>query len=127
RLLSTLDAGPVMIMTSPEVAGRVEARKALEARGAEILVARGVREALVELGERGVASLLLEGGAALHQAAWDEQVVDFVRLYVPPPGLGAAGVRFLNGNPFLFSELLDRKVEPVGVDVLMEGYVHGPR
>jgi len=127
RLLSTLDAGPVMIVSSPEAAARAELRKALEGRGAEILVAPGVREAFVELGERGVASLLLEGGAALHQAAWDEQVVDFVRLYVTPHVLGAAGVRFLNGNPFLFSELVERKVEPLGVDVLMEGYVHGPR
>jgi diaminohydroxyphosphoribosylaminopyrimidine deaminase / 5-amino-6-(5-phosphoribosylamino)uracil reductase len=127
RLLSTLNAGPVMIVTSPEAAGRAEARNALEARGAETLVACGVREALAELGDRGVASLLLEGGAALHQAAWDEQVVDFVRLYVTPHVLGAGGVRFLNGYPFLFSELLEPKVEPLGVDVLMEGYVHGPR
>jgi diaminohydroxyphosphoribosylaminopyrimidine deaminase / 5-amino-6-(5-phosphoribosylamino)uracil reductase len=127
RLLSTLDAGPVMIVTSPEAAARAETRKVLEARGAEVVAARGVRAALAELGERGVTSLLLEGGAALHQAAWDEQAVDFVRLYVTPHVLGAAGVRFLNGNQFSFSELVERKVEPLGVDVLLEGYVHGPR
>jgi diaminohydroxyphosphoribosylaminopyrimidine deaminase/5-amino-6-(5-phosphoribosylamino)uracil reductase len=127
RLLSTLDAGPVMIVTSPEAAGRAEARTALESRGAQVLAARGVRALLADLGERGVSSLLLEGGAALHQAAWDERVVDFVRLYVTPHVLGASGVRFLNGNPFSFSELVERKVEPLGVDVLMEGYVHGPR
>jgi len=128
RLLSTLDAGPVMIVTSPEAAARADRREPLEARGAEIVVTRGgLRAALADLGERGVASLLLEGGAALQQAAWHEQVVDFVRLYVTPHLLGADGVRFLDGDPFSFAELVERRVEPLGVDVLMEGYVHGPR
>jgi diaminohydroxyphosphoribosylaminopyrimidine deaminase/5-amino-6-(5-phosphoribosylamino)uracil reductase len=128
RLLSTLGAGPVMIVTSPAAAARAEARKALEARGAAILAVRGgLTAALRELGDRGVASLLLEGGGRVQEAAWDEQVVDFVRLYVTPHVLGEAGVKFLNGRPFSFAELVERRIEPLGVDVLMEGYVHGPR
>src|SRR3954471_4024022 len=117
RLLSTLDAGPVMIVTSPEAAARADSREPLEARGAEIVVTRGgLHAALADLGERGGASLLLEGGAALQQAAWHEQVVDFVRLYVTPHLLGADGVRFLDGDPFSFAELVERRVEPLGVD-----------
>ena len=42
-----------------------------------------------------MGSLLLEGGAALHAGAWDEGLVDFVRLYVTPHVLGSAGVPLL--------------------------------
>jgi diaminohydroxyphosphoribosylaminopyrimidine deaminase/5-amino-6-(5-phosphoribosylamino)uracil reductase len=79
------------------------------------------------LGERDVGSLLLEGGAAIHQAAWDEGVADFVRLYVTPHEIGPAGVKFLNGRPFSSSGLHEARTEPLGPDVLIEGYVHGPR
>lgn len=131
RVLSTLGAGPVMIVTSPEgadAAGCADLRRALEARGAEVLAIGGsIADALARIGARGIASLLLEGGAAVHEAAWDARVVDFVRLYVTPHVLGPRGVKFLNGRPFSVASLVDRRSEPLGVDVLMEGYVHGPR
>ena len=83
--------------------------------------------ALRRLGERGVGSLLLEGGAALHAAAWDEGLVDYVRLYVTPHMLGAGGVPLLRGRSFSTAELHDRRVVPLGADMLIEGYVHRPR
>ena len=43
---------------------------------------------------------LLEGGAALHEAAWAEDVVDYVRLYVTPQSVGPGGLKFLNGRQF---------------------------
>ena len=76
---------------------------------------------------RGIGSLLLEGGAALHSAAWAEDLVDFVRLYVTPHILGPDGVPLLDGRPFSSIELIDRRVEPIGPDTLLEGYVHRPR
>ena len=128
RLLSTVGAGPVMIVTSPAGAARTDRRDALEARGVEIVaVDGGIRDAVVRLGERGIASLLIEGGAAIQRAAWDAEIVDFVRLYVTPHVLGPAGVRVLDGRPFAAAALVGRRTEPLGVDVLMEGYVHGPR
>ena len=72
-------------------------------------------------------SLLLEGGAAIHTAAWDEGVVDFVRLYTTPHVIGTGGVPFLPGRSFASLDLIDRHTEPLGPDTLMEGYVHGPR
>src|SRR5207247_2359152 len=86
RVLSTADAGPVMIVTTARAASRADVRRALEARGAEIEIAEDETfgSALGRLGRRGVGSLLLEGGAAVHQAAWRERVVDYVRLYVTP-------------------------------------------
>jgi diaminohydroxyphosphoribosylaminopyrimidine deaminase/5-amino-6-(5-phosphoribosylamino)uracil reductase len=127
RLLSTRDSGPVMIVTTERAAERPGRRAALEARGAEILVGDGtVRKAAALLGRRQVASLLIEGGAGIHGAAWDEDVVDFVRLYVTPRLLGT-GVSFLPDREFSSSALVDRRVTVLGPDVLIEGYVHGPR
>jgi diaminohydroxyphosphoribosylaminopyrimidine deaminase/5-amino-6-(5-phosphoribosylamino)uracil reductase len=129
RVLSTPDAGPVIIVTSAQAARRAELRTPLEQRGAEIDIAAAgtLRAALDRLGRREVSSLLLEGGAAVHQAAWDEGIVDFVRLYVTPHAIGPGGVRFLDGRPFSTTTLVERRVEPLGPDVLIEGYVHGPR
>jgi diaminohydroxyphosphoribosylaminopyrimidine deaminase/5-amino-6-(5-phosphoribosylamino)uracil reductase len=77
------------------------------------------------LGDRQVGSLLLEGGAIIHQAAWHEGIVDFVRLYVTPHVLGAGGVQLLNGLPLQTAALSGRRTVPLGPDVLIEGYVHG--
>jgi diaminohydroxyphosphoribosylaminopyrimidine deaminase/5-amino-6-(5-phosphoribosylamino)uracil reductase len=127
RVLSTREAGPVIIMTT--TAAGAELRRPLEDRGAEVIVAPDgtLRAALERLGTRQIASLLLEGGARVHEAAVREDVVDFLRLYVTPHVLGAGGVRFLNGFSFSTATLVERRVEPLGPDVLIEGYVHGPR
>jgi diaminohydroxyphosphoribosylaminopyrimidine deaminase/5-amino-6-(5-phosphoribosylamino)uracil reductase len=129
RVLSTGEAGPVMIVTSPEAASRDAVRRPLEDRGARIEVAADATlgAALKGLGADGIGSLLLEGGAALHAAAWDEGLVDFVRLYVTPHVLGPDGVPLLCGRTFASADLVDRRIEPLGADVLVEGYVHGPR
>jgi len=128
RLLSTRAAGPVIIVTTADGAARADARARLEQRGAEIVVADGtIRSGAAALVGRGITSLLIEGGAALHAAAWDEGIVDFVRLYVTPHVLGPTGVRFLSGRRLPPAMLAERRVEPIGPDVLIEGYVHGPR
>jgi diaminohydroxyphosphoribosylaminopyrimidine deaminase/5-amino-6-(5-phosphoribosylamino)uracil reductase len=127
RVLGTSGAGPVVLVTTGEGAASGR-RAALERRGAVIEVAEGrtLRAALDRLGALEISSLLLEGGAEVHQSAWDEQVVDFVRVYVTPHVLGG-GVRFLEGRSFATSSLVGRRVTPLGPDVLIEGYVHGPR
>jgi diaminohydroxyphosphoribosylaminopyrimidine deaminase/5-amino-6-(5-phosphoribosylamino)uracil reductase len=126
RVLSTRDAGPVIIVTTASAAGRAEVRTPLESRGAEIAVApdETFRSALQCLGERQIGSLLLEGGAALHAAAWDERLVDYVRLYITPHVLGDGGVPLLPDRSLSLAELRDRRIEPLGPDVLIEGYVH---
>jgi diaminohydroxyphosphoribosylaminopyrimidine deaminase/5-amino-6-(5-phosphoribosylamino)uracil reductase len=128
RLHSTGVASPVIIVTTADAAGREELRVPLEEAGAEIEVARDgtFLAALERLAARDIGSLMLEGGAALHCAAWDEGLVDFVSLYVTPHVLGEAGVDLLPGRSFSTATLHQRTVASIGPDVLIEGYVHRP-
>jgi diaminohydroxyphosphoribosylaminopyrimidine deaminase / 5-amino-6-(5-phosphoribosylamino)uracil reductase len=129
RVLSTPDAGPVIIVTTAASAARDDLRRPLEARGGQIEVAADgtLRAALQRLAVRQIESLLLEGGGAIHAAAWDEGLVDFVRLYVTPHALGPEGVPLLPDRAFSSVDLRDRRIAPLGPDVLIEGYVHGTR
>jgi diaminohydroxyphosphoribosylaminopyrimidine deaminase / 5-amino-6-(5-phosphoribosylamino)uracil reductase len=129
RVLSTPDAGPVIIVTTAEGAEDREARRRLEARGAQIEVAANdtFRAALECLAARQVGSLLLEGGAAVHAAAWDEDLVDYVRLYITPHLLGDGAVPLLPDRSFSPAGLHQRRIAPLGPDVLIEGYVHRSR
>ena len=73
-----------------------------------------------------IQSVVLEGGSALHRAAWDAGVVDYVQLYVAPMTLTAGGVPLLGGLPLETEALYDRATTALGPDVLTEGYVHRP-
>jgi diaminohydroxyphosphoribosylaminopyrimidine deaminase/5-amino-6-(5-phosphoribosylamino)uracil reductase len=127
-VLSTRGAGPVIIVTTAGGAARADVRGRLEARGADIEVARdgSFRAALERLGARGIGSLLLEGGAGIHQAAWNEDAIDYVRVYVTPHVLGPNAVPLMGGADIQTTRLARQRVRPLGADVLIEGYVHGP-
>jgi diaminohydroxyphosphoribosylaminopyrimidine deaminase/5-amino-6-(5-phosphoribosylamino)uracil reductase len=129
RVLSTRDAGPVIIVTTADAAARAELRTPLEDAGAEIAVARdgSFRAALERLADREIGSLLLEGGAEVIASAWDEGLVDCVSLYVTPHILGQEGVALLPGREGVSAALDDRVVQTLGPDVLIEGYVHRAR
>jgi diaminohydroxyphosphoribosylaminopyrimidine deaminase/5-amino-6-(5-phosphoribosylamino)uracil reductase len=72
---------------------------ALEAAGAQVLVATGqneparVRSALDQLGSLGVASILLEGGPHLAGAFLDAGEIDEIRLFLAPLLLGGSAAR----------------------------------
>jgi len=129
KVLSTRDAGPVIIVTTADAAASAELRTPLEAAGAEIAVARdgSFRAALEPLAQRELGSLLLEGGAEVIASAWDEGLVDCVSLYVTPHMLGQDGVALLPGRDGVSALLVDRVVQTLGPDVLIEGYVHRTR
>lgn len=126
RLWETLDAGPVLIVTTASaVEQQPERRAALEARGAHLVLADGtIRGALQALVPRGIADLLLEGGAAVHAAAWREQVVDHLRLYVANQAFGPQGVRWLPDDAVWRAFEPAPRVEPLGCDTLIDGHVH---
>jgi diaminohydroxyphosphoribosylaminopyrimidine deaminase/5-amino-6-(5-phosphoribosylamino)uracil reductase len=128
-VLSTLAAGPVMIMTSPAAAASAALIQPLVARGVTIEAVEGpaLRDTFERLADLGIESLLLEGGSEVHAAAWDEDLVDLVSIYVCPRVIGSGGVPFLGGRAFDTSMLVERREERLGPDTLIEGYVHGPR
>jgi len=129
RLFSSLAAGPVIILTSREaLAERPAERAALERVGATVLAPeeRGMRAAMRALSAFDIQSILVEGGASVHAAVWDEGIVDYVQLFVAPAALGPAGVRLFEGHDLALSSLIEPKVEVLGPDTLIEGYVHRP-
>ena len=128
RVFSTLGSGPVIIITTPESIEKNRDRaRDLERAGAELepIINGTLGDALTRLGDRQIMSLLLEGGVALHAAAWRAGLVDAVHLYVAPMTLGDEAVAWLDTDMVSIASLIDRRVTPLGPDVFMEGYVHG--
>jgi diaminohydroxyphosphoribosylaminopyrimidine deaminase/5-amino-6-(5-phosphoribosylamino)uracil reductase len=132
RLLSRALPGRVTIcVTEAAPAGR---RAALAAAGAEVWVlpADGGRVSLPalldELGRRQVTSLLVEGGATVHGAFFDADLVDRVCAFLAPVVIGgkdAPGAVAGRGAPLLAGakRLLDMEVRRLGADTLIAGYV----
>jgi diaminohydroxyphosphoribosylaminopyrimidine deaminase/5-amino-6-(5-phosphoribosylamino)uracil reductase len=128
RVLSTLEAGPVIIMGTPSAADAVPDRvRALVSTGARVELLRPpgtIRMALELLASEGITSLVLEGGATLHAAFWTAGLVDSVDLYIASRDLGPEGVPWV-AFPVLSSGLVtELSTVPVGEDVRVQGYVH---
>jgi diaminohydroxyphosphoribosylaminopyrimidine deaminase/5-amino-6-(5-phosphoribosylamino)uracil reductase len=129
RIFSTPDAGPIIVIASESTAAQHHDRvRALERAGARVLQTSAPRDlpsALATLyRDHGICSILLEGGAALHAAAWNARVVDRVRIYVTPDALGPSRVQWHLPPSFDLSALHDAHDEWLGRDRLLEGYVH---
>jgi diaminohydroxyphosphoribosylaminopyrimidine deaminase/5-amino-6-(5-phosphoribosylamino)uracil reductase len=124
KLFSTLDAGPVIIVSTPSAVEAAPQRLAeLVEAGAEVHSApEGARlAAAVEwLATRGVSSLIVEGGALLHRAFRDAGLVDRVQIFRTPATLGPRGIEWLS-EPL---DLIAVTKTPLGADTLVEGYVH---
>lgn len=128
RIFSTLDAGPVIIVsTKVSCADNQRAAAALTAAGARVVEIEepGLAPALPVLLSYEVTSLVLEGGSAIHRAALDAGVVDVVNLYIAPPLLGPTAVDWIGGGRLSWDGLQMRRATWLGDVVLVEGYVHG--
>jgi diaminohydroxyphosphoribosylaminopyrimidine deaminase/5-amino-6-(5-phosphoribosylamino)uracil reductase len=129
RLFSTLDTGPVIIVTSERAMSASHGpAEALRAAGAVLLPSEAphaVESVLRELVQHGVSSLIVEGGASLHQAFWDAGVVDRVQMFVADRVVGEQGLRWLDQPVMSAARVGGRTARPIGTDVLLEGYVHG--
>jgi diaminohydroxyphosphoribosylaminopyrimidine deaminase / 5-amino-6-(5-phosphoribosylamino)uracil reductase len=97
QLLAAADSVPLTVVVS-RAAARADT-DALEAAGAQVLVAPGeneparVRSALDQLGAGGIASVLLEGGPHLAGAFLDAGEIDEIRLFLAPILLGGRTAR----------------------------------
>lgn len=131
RFLRQRSAAPTIVATTARAA---PARtRALVRAGAEVAVVpgRGPRVDLARLmqllGERGMVSVLVEGGGELAAALLRARLVDRVAIVTAPillggdgrPMLGALGLRRLAGAP----RLVGGRVVPLGPDLLHEGPV----
>jgi len=122
RLARTTAAGPVLVLTGPEVA-ESSAAIALRDRGVEVLATDGtVPGALGVLVRHDVQALLVEGGPTLHAACWQAGVVDRVSQLVSDRVLGPDAVRW--DVPAWLNGWAPRTV-PLGHDVLLEADVYG--
>ena len=128
RIFSTGSAGPIFVVTTAAMLREAGACAAALERAGAVIVAPdsgGIGAALRELPGRDIQSIVIEGGAALHAAVWDARLVDYVQLFVAPVALGEQGVP-LDNRAFSTFALFDRRVELLGPDVMIEGYVHRP-
>jgi diaminohydroxyphosphoribosylaminopyrimidine deaminase/5-amino-6-(5-phosphoribosylamino)uracil reductase len=126
RILTTLDAGPVLILTSREAMGNERAVEALQRAGASVETTgdAGLMGACQSLAMRGVNWLILEGGRAIHEAAWRERVVDRVNVYTAPVTLGPRAVPWLSEADISSASLSNVQTFALGPDTLIEGDVH---
>ncbi len=129
RLFSTLREGPVIVLTTDATLAREPARaRALKEAGATLSgggddIERAIR-ALVAFE---ISSVLVEGGAMVHRALLDADLVDTAHIIVAPERLGAGGVLLFGTGEIGIGELTPRCIERVGPDTWMEFDVHGDR
>lgn len=127
RLLETIEAAPVLVVTTPAGAERLAAWRA---RGAEVLGlpdGPDVQSVLTELGRRGMTNLLVEGGAETLGRFQDAGEIDEIHAFVAPKlfggrdaptsvgGLGVAG----SNEAWSVTEWA---VERLGDDLLIHGF-----
>ncbi len=108
--------------------------KALAAAGAEVveMPARGgmvsLEDLLQLLGQRQIMSMMVEGGAAVFGSLFEERLLDKVLVFVAPIVIGGHGAK----NPVegrgveklsQATGITRVKVETVGSDVLISGYI----
>jgi len=127
RIFGTLSSGPVMVMTTTEMAdARASHVRDLERAGATLVSVQtdGIEAAIGALLPFGIQSLLLEGGTSLHESAWAAGVVDTVRVVVTPRVLGPSGLPWIPSSRLSLPWLRNLRVEPCGPDVIIEGDVY---
>jgi diaminohydroxyphosphoribosylaminopyrimidine deaminase/5-amino-6-(5-phosphoribosylamino)uracil reductase len=123
-VFKSLDAGPVVVATTPESCHAQSAlADGLRQAGADLLLApdHDLAGVLRQLADRDIRSMVVEGGPTLHRALWAAGLVDKVQVIVTPKVLGQAAVRWDMPADFSPMALANLRVTPLGPDVLVEG------
>lgn len=120
RVYSTGSAGPVIMVGLESVP--VDHREALHQRGVEteLFGDRRLSAVAERLAQRGVQSLLVEGGPTLQQAWVDAGIVDAVQ-YIETPVRLESGVAVTPALRAWLSRAGDRHQKVLGADRLVEG------
>ncbi|MDR5708737.1 MAG: bifunctional diaminohydroxyphosphoribosylaminopyrimidine deaminase/5-amino-6-(5-phosphoribosylamino)uracil reductase RibD [Armatimonadota bacterium] len=127
-------SSPVVVAATPRA--RPEEAERLRRCGAEVWVCAAedgrvsLRDLLRRLGERGVLSVLVEGGSTLHAAVLEAGLADRIVAFIAPvlmggreaPGpVGGAGIAEITQA----LRLRNLTVRPVGTDLCVEAEVSG--
>lgn len=106
-------------------------KQAVAAHGAELLICKenggcvDLTDLFARLGERGVQSVLLEGGSHVAGAALRAGLVDRCMIYIAPKLVGGAGTGLFAGEGVQLMgdaiRLEAMTIRRVGVDLLVEG------
>ena len=82
------------------------------------------------LGERGVTSLLVEGGAKIHGAMLRQQLYDYANLFIAPLFVGDSGLPVLTGygctDRDMAFKLVDVRYKRLGRDLMVTGLLDYP-
>ncbi|XQY92091.1 bifunctional diaminohydroxyphosphoribosylaminopyrimidine deaminase/5-amino-6-(5-phosphoribosylamino)uracil reductase RibD [Metabacillus sp. HB246100] len=111
---------------------QADVKEQLEERGINVFVTSGlhrvnVQEVVTILGEKGVSSVMIEGGAEVNGSFLMEQLVDKLVLYVAPKLIGGKSSPGFIGGEGLEKmsdaiDLSDLEMEKVGPDLKFTGY-----
>lgn len=133
RLVQSRKEGGIMVFCSPE---RDPSRQnQLEEEGVEVIVVPREKDRLSfdsileELGRLEMTSLLIEAGPTVNFSAFQQRAVDKLYCFVAPRILGGVSPLPFVGEPGFINlvdgiELSFYSIKPVGVDILVEAYVH---
>jgi diaminohydroxyphosphoribosylaminopyrimidine deaminase/5-amino-6-(5-phosphoribosylamino)uracil reductase len=132
-LFGAHSAAGTLVATCSRDADRIGA---LSSRGAEILNCKesegrvDLADLFGQLGERGIQSILLEGGSHLAGAALRAGLIDHCMIFLAPKLVGGAGLGLFSGDGVAMMgdaiRLEGMTVKRVGVDLLVEG-TPGPK
>jgi diaminohydroxyphosphoribosylaminopyrimidine deaminase / 5-amino-6-(5-phosphoribosylamino)uracil reductase len=130
RILSTVESGPVIIVTEASAAAAAPQRQSalLQAGAFVAVIADGHNfelAALRQFAQAGTSSVILEGGPTLHRAFWDRGLVDRVQMYVVSRAIGPEGLGWWATVEDVAASLEDVRSTMLGTDTLVEGDVHG--
>ncbi len=135
-IVRTAKQGPVLLLAAEDVPS--ERIDEVSGWGVEVGTVPAGADGLLDpkavarlLTERGVQSLLLEGGPRLAAAWWEAEQIDKVAVFVAPLlGVGRAGREPLPIAPLTTMDralrLRDARAETIGEDVLITGYLREP-
>lgn len=133
-LLTDTDGPPVIVVVGPDAPP--ERLRVLRDAGADLVRTEGARverlgAALDALGQRGIQSLFVEGGAGLAGAMMEAGVVDRVAWFLAPLLIGGVGAPSAIGGEgarelATAARLDGMRVERVGDDILVRGRLRVP-
>ncbi len=132
KMLNQSSTADTWVVCGPEAPLRN--KESLRARGATLLEVPIKSDGIDfqclmgTLGDKGITSVLIEGGAHVAASAIRDDVVDKALFFYAPNILGGEGIPMFAGRgPDLMSEsvpLSDVEVSRVGRDILVSGYRH---